>query len=103
MNRADQVKAIGEALGWTDIHGGPEDGGAYWRGTPPGGKRVVACPDWLGILSAPAINATLIQAGDGEEGTTITFSVTPEDLIRWINQRGGLALYRSGNLTLQVP
>lgn len=41
------MREIGSALGWTDIHGGPEDGGAYWRGTPPGSKRVVACPDWL--------------------------------------------------------
>lgn len=43
----ERMKEIGAALGWTDIHGGPEEGGAYWRGTPPGSNRVVPCPDWL--------------------------------------------------------
>lgn len=49
-SEGERMREIGESLGWTDIHGGPEDGGAYWRGTPPGSKRVIACPDWLSMV-----------------------------------------------------
>lgn len=47
QSEGDRMRDFGAALGWTDIHGGPEEGGAYWRGTPPGSSRVVMCPDWL--------------------------------------------------------
>lgn len=28
----EEMKARAAAAGWTDVHGGPEEGGAYWRG-----------------------------------------------------------------------
>lgn len=34
------IKEQAEALGWTDVHGDPEKGGAFWRGINPDTGRV---------------------------------------------------------------
>ena len=38
-------KTAAESHGWTDVHGGPEEGGVYWRGINPETKRMEEIPD----------------------------------------------------------
>lgn len=38
-------KQAAEAHGWTYVHGGPEEGGMYWRGINPETKQVEEIPD----------------------------------------------------------
>lgn len=60
MNQQQQIerdrinKRIAEAAGWTDVHGGTEDGGAYLRGWPPGmaGRGLMMpVPDLLALVN----------------------------------------------------
>ena len=40
-------RAKAESLGWENVHGGEEEGGAFWRGKNPATGQVEAIPDQL--------------------------------------------------------
>jgi hypothetical protein len=49
--RALMIKLRCEEAGWKDLHGGPEEGGMYWRGVSPHTGRVEEIPKEVYELS----------------------------------------------------
>lgn len=59
-----QLKHYYEAQGYTDIHGGPEEGGAFWRGIHPTTKKVVALSETpesdAAVINCPALDEVVV-------------------------------------------
>jgi hypothetical protein len=61
LEREAKNKAIAEARGWTDVHGGLADGGAYLRGRAPGSHPSSGCypiPDYAAEEGHPGPDPT---------------------------------------------